>query len=162
VVAASGRGKFEAAFPNKQRTSPMRLILPALLFILTPVTHAQEWQPVATELLAKEKPGPFGLCGVLVDHATGTLYVNLSDRGVYRSNDQGKTWTRHGKERKGRTETPGCFQLDPTGTTRKFVLSLVYGAPVMVGSTDPEGTSRRAFRHSHGWSTIRRPTRFTS
>jgi photosystem II stability/assembly factor-like uncharacterized protein len=120
----------------------MRIILPALLLLLSPVARAQEWQPVATDLLAKEKPGYGGLCGVLVDHATGTLFVNVSDRGVFRSNDQGKTWARHGKERRGRTETPGCFQLDPTGTTKQFVMPVVYGAPVLVGSTDPEGTTR--------------------
>lgn len=120
----------------------MRFILPGLLLLLAPLARAQEWQPVATELLAKEKPGYGGLCGVLVDHATGTLYVNVSDRGVFRSNDQGKTWVRHGQQRGGRTETPGCFQLVPTGTSKQFVLALVYGKPVLIGSTDPDGTSR--------------------
>ena len=78
------------------------------------ITNAADWQPITTELLAKEKPGYGGLSGVVVDHANGHLYVCLSDRGVYRSTDQGKTWERFGKEAfKGRTEWPGCFQLDP-------------------------------------------------
>jgi photosystem II stability/assembly factor-like uncharacterized protein len=85
----------------------------------------------------------------VVDHATGTLYVNVSDRGVYRSTDQGKTWAKFGKEdRKGRTETPGCVQLDPTGNSRSFVLALVYGAPVLVGSTDPGGATREMDKRS--------------
>ena len=111
----------------------LRFVLPAVLLLLASGVRAQDWQPVATELLAREKPGYGGLCGVVVDHATGTLYVNVSDRGVYRSTDQGKTWAKFGKEdRKGRTETPGCVQLDPTGNSRSFVLALVYGAPVLV------------------------------
>ena len=62
------------------------------------VTHAADWQPITTELLAKEKPGYGGLSGVVVDHTNGALYVCLSDRGVFRSTDQGKTWERFGKD----------------------------------------------------------------
>ena len=58
----------------------------------------------------------------------------MSDRGIFRSTDQGKTWERFGKEAfKGRTEWPGCFQLDPTGKTKRFLIALVYGAPITVG-----------------------------
>ena len=62
----------------------------------------------------------------------GEVYVDLSDRGLYRSADQGKTWKGLGDELKGRTEWPGCLQLDPTGKTRRLAVALVYGSPVAV------------------------------
>ena len=99
--------------------------------------RATEWQPVTTELLAREKTGFGGLCGVVVDHSTGRLFVNLSDRGVFTSADRGRSWERLGKEPfKGRTEDPGCFLLDPTGKTNKLLLPLVYGVPLSFGTAD--------------------------
>jgi hypothetical protein len=115
------------------------LPLSLLLFLASAARGADEWQPVATDLLAKEKTGFGGLSGVAVDRDTGTLYVCLSDRGVFRSTDSGKTWERHGKDvPKGRTETPGCLQLDPTGKTKRLLMATVYGGPVIVASTNPD------------------------
>jgi photosystem II stability/assembly factor-like uncharacterized protein len=92
-----------------------------------------DWRPVATDLLQREKPGFGGLTGIVVDHATGELWVMLSDRGVYRSVDRGATWTRAGaSQQKGRTEAPGCWLLDPTGKSATMVTALVYGAPIAV------------------------------
>lgn len=120
----------------------MRLVFLSLFFFLAPVARAaDDWQPVAADLIAKEKPGYGGLSGVAVDRETGTLYVCLSDRGVFRSADQGKTWTRHGKTApNGRTETPGCLQLDPSAATKRILMATVYGGPVVVGTTDPMTT----------------------
>ena len=74
----------------------MRFLTLSLGFFLlaSTVRGADEWQPVATELLAKEKTGFGGLTGVAVDRATGTLYICLSDDGLFRSTDQGKSWER--------------------------------------------------------------------
>ena len=33
-----------------------------------------DWQPIATDLLQREKTGFGGLCGVVVDHTSGDLY----------------------------------------------------------------------------------------
>ena len=97
------------------------------------VAGAAEWQPVATDLIKTEKPGFGGLCGVVVDHKTGDVIVNLSDRGFYRSTDQGKTWARLGSQTlKGRTEWPGCLMLDPVGEGKLLVSALVYGEPILV------------------------------
>ncbi|MBP3957121.1 hypothetical protein J8F10_17795 [Gemmata sp. G18] len=117
----------------------MRFVLLSLAVFIGPAARAADgWQPVATELLAKEKTGFGGLSGVAVDHDTGTLFVCLSDRGVFRSADSGKTWERHGKDvPKGRTETPGCLQRDPTGKTKTLLMATVYGGPVIVASSDP-------------------------
>lgn len=62
---------------------------------------AQDWQPVTEALIAAEKPGYGKLCGVAVDHATGDLTINLSDKGLYRSADQGKSWQKIGTSFKG-------------------------------------------------------------
>jgi hypothetical protein len=94
-----------------------------------------EWRPVASSLLRAEKAGFGGLCGVLVDHRTGDLWVNLSDRGMFHSSDRGETWKRVSDQQpKGRTETPGCWLLDPTGASCTMVTALVYGDPIAVSA----------------------------
>ena len=116
----------------------MRLASLACLLGLLPTAVAVEWHPVTTALLEKEKPGYGGLSGVVVDHATGHILVELSDRGVFRSTDQGKNWERVSTGPfKGRTEIPGCFQLDPTGKSKRLLLPTVYGGPIVVGAGDP-------------------------
>src|SRR5262245_8664516 len=66
------------------------LLLGGLL--LAGAVQAADWEPVTAELLKKEKTGFGGLCGVVVDRKTGALVVDLSDRGLFRSADGGKTW----------------------------------------------------------------------
>ena len=110
-----------------------------LLLLFALVTHVQAadpaWVPVATELLKSEKTGFGGLCGVVVDPQTGDVFANLSDRGMFLSRDQGQTWKRASETQpKGRTETPGCWLLDPTGQTNRLVTALVYGDPISVSS----------------------------
>jgi hypothetical protein len=111
--------------------------LVALALTLAAVTpaRAQDWVAVTTDLVKSEKPGFGGLCGVVVDHRTGHVTINISDRGFYRSEDQGKSWKRLGDQvLKGRTEWPGCLMLDPIGS-KTLVTALVYGEPLLV-STD--------------------------
>jgi uncharacterized protein (TIGR03067 family) len=92
------------------------------------------WQTTTEDLLRSQKPGYGGLCGVVVDHQTGDVIVNVSDCGFFRSTDQGQTWKRLGAEIKGRTEWPGCLQLDPTGKTKTLASALVYGSPIVVSA----------------------------
>ena len=103
-----------------------------ILACIVPASAADpDWQPVVTDLLKSEKTGFGGLCGIAVDHGTGDVWINLSDRGMFRSSDQGKTWKRvSDTQPKGRTETPGCWLLDPTGKTGRMVTALVYGSPI--------------------------------
>lgn len=115
----------------------MKHALP-LLLVLVPVARADEpaWIPMLGDFVKNEKPGFGGLCGVLVDPANGTVWINVSDRGFYRSDDQAKTFRRCGDTQpKGRTETPGCLLLDPTGKTQRLMTALVYGGPIS-GSSD--------------------------
>jgi photosystem II stability/assembly factor-like uncharacterized protein len=116
----------------------MKSSLAALLLVSWPALVASagaDWRPVATDLLKREKTGFGGLCGVLVDHRTGDLWINLSDRGMFHSSDQGKSWKRVSETQpRGRTETPGCWQFDPTGKGRKMVTALVYGSPLAVSA----------------------------
>jgi photosystem II stability/assembly factor-like uncharacterized protein len=112
-----------------------RLLVCVLLVI--PTTLRADWRPVTTDVIAAEKPGYGKLCGVLVDPATGEILINLSDKGFYRSTDQGQSWKRaHDALIKGRTEWPGCFQRDPTGKSKKLVAALVYGAPLSISLDD--------------------------
>lgn len=113
-----------------------RTVITGLLTVtMSVVATAQDWAPVTVELLKSEKTGFGGLCGVLVDHQTGTLWANLSDRGMFQSADQGQTWKRISETQpKGRTETPGCWLLDPTGKSNRMVTALVYGSPISVSA----------------------------
>jgi photosystem II stability/assembly factor-like uncharacterized protein len=111
---------------------------------------AGEWKATTAELVSKEKPGYGGVSGVLVDHATGDVYVYLSERGLYQSKDQGRTWTSlgHGPT-KGRTEWPGCLQLDPSGKSKRLVAATVYGGPIGAGPLDGDSWRLLDNKSSH-------------
>jgi hypothetical protein len=118
-----------------------------LAFAFAGSAIAQDWQPITEALIAAEKPGFGKLCGVVVDHKTGDLIINLSDKGFYKSTNAGKDWTKLGTPIKGRTETPGCVMLDPTGGKR-IVSALVYGSPIVV--SEDSGASWKALDKASG------------
>jgi hypothetical protein len=108
------------------------------------------WQGTLGDLVKTENAGFGGLCGMVVDPTNGTIWINISDRGFYRSDDQARTFHRiSDKQPRGRTETPGCFQLDPTGASQRLMTALVYGSPISV--TEDAGATWRSFdaRSSH-------------
>jgi hypothetical protein len=119
------------------------------LVLVSPAAPAAEWRATTVELLRAQKPGFGGLCGVVVDHQTGDILVNVSDRGFFRSTDQGKSWKRLGAELKGRTEWPGCLQLDPTGKTKAVASALVYGSPIVVNADGAGNWSAMDKKSSH-------------
>jgi photosystem II stability/assembly factor-like uncharacterized protein len=114
------------------------VLLLVSILLLPLVTRAEDgnappWKPVASELLKREKTGFGGLCGLVVDHTSGEVWVNLSDRGMFHSDDQGESWKRvSDMQPSGRTETPGCWLLDPTGNTKRMVTALVYGDAISI------------------------------
>src|SRR4029079_1499984 len=100
--------------PHLRRWLAAALALPLFLSILPPAGGQPAepgWEKVLNEFLKSEKFGFGGLGGLLVDHASGALILNMSDAGIYRSTDQGKSFQRMNQEAiKGRTEFPGCMQ----------------------------------------------------
>lgn len=118
---------------------PLSSVFSSRPSVLCPSAQGPAWQGTLGDLVKAEKAGFGGLCGVTVDPATGTVWVNLSDRGFYRSDDQARTFRRGGGDQpRGRTESPGCLTLDPTGDSRRLVTALVYGSPVSVSADGGE------------------------
>jgi photosystem II stability/assembly factor-like uncharacterized protein len=110
-----------------------RIVMSVGLFIAVSVLSAAEepkWEPMLGTFPKTEKAGFGGLCGFCVDRSTGDIIVNISDRGFYKSTDGAKTFKRISETQpNGRTETPGCFLIDPTGKTKTLLTALVYGPP---------------------------------
>lgn len=105
-----------------------------LLAFVTPLRA--DWQKATDSTALKEKSGFGGICGVLVDRKTGHVLINVSDKGLYRSTNQGETFTPFAQPFKGRTEWPGCMMFDPTGKSDRLIIALVYGSPILVGSRE--------------------------
>jgi hypothetical protein len=54
-----------------------------LLLSAAPTLAAADWQPVLADLLKSAKPDFGRLSGVVVNHETGCVFINLSERGIY-------------------------------------------------------------------------------
>jgi photosystem II stability/assembly factor-like uncharacterized protein len=113
----------------------MRCIALFVLLASNSTSSAADWEPMVTDLLKTEKLGYGGLTGVVVDRQTSNVYIWLSDKGLYKSTDQAKSFTPFGKPTKGRTEWPGCMLTNPSGPLKIWTIALVYGEPIIT-STD--------------------------
>jgi photosystem II stability/assembly factor-like uncharacterized protein len=128
---------------------PFTPLQPPSSWILPPTARSQDWVAVTAELLKSEKTGFGGLCGVVIHPPSGDVIINLSDRGLFRSRDQGTSWQRLGSAPlKGRTETPGCLMIDPFQHQR-LVSTLVYGSPIVVSPDLGESWRTLSPRSSH-------------
>ena len=128
---------------------------------------AAEWVSISdTVTNGLSKPGTYGpTAGVAVDRANGNVFMVVSDYGMWRSGDHGKTFTRvDDKTIGGRCETGWALQMDPAGG-RMFAF-MIYGSSAMTtdggktwaksklshldfGGVDWEDTGKRLLAHRH-------------
>jgi len=85
-------------------------------------TQAPKWTDVSAPVLkqladeGKKLDWPQGTAGVTVDPATGEVYMVVPGQGLWKSADQGATFTRvDGGAVGGRCETSYALQFDPAG-----------------------------------------------
>jgi hypothetical protein len=83
-----------------------------LVLIAAPAMAADpDWQPVLGDLLKSDKPDSGRLGGVVVNHDTGCVFVNLGERGIYCSGA-------------GATKFNPLSQQLAAGADKKFVVAL--------------------------------------
>lgn len=140
------------------------------VFVAVAPLKAAEWvnisDPFTTDL---PKPGIYGpTAGVVVDRADGTVFMVVSDYGLWRSADHGKTFARvDDKIIGGRCETGWALQADPAG--KRLFCFMIYGSSALTtdggktwakskvshldyGGVDWEDTGKRllGLRHESG------------
>lgn len=101
------------------------------------------WINISDTLIASleaegKKPGyPGKAAGIIVDPATGNVFMAIPDQGLFLSADHGTTWTRtDGKNISGRCETGGTLQFDPAGKRLAcFMLDGIGGMTLDGGKT---------------------------
>jgi len=101
--------------------------------VTTPCTTTPKWTDVSTAqitqlggMAAQAYPG--GCSGTVVNRLTGDVSIKIIGFGIWRSSDQGTTWTRIDKNTidmgGGRCENGWGFQVDQDNTTRMAVFTL--------------------------------------
>jgi photosystem II stability/assembly factor-like uncharacterized protein len=150
----------------------MKPLIPFIPFALSVAPLlAAEWENISDAPIAaaQVKPGYAGpTAGVVVDPASGDVFMVVNDQGLWRSNDHGATFARcDGKNIGGRCETGWALQADPAG--KRLACFMIYGDSAMTtdggatwtkwksshfdfGAVDWAGTGRRllALRHESG------------
>ncbi len=86
-----------------------------------------KWVPITASVAAEMTAGPFAkTAGVTVDPATGDVYMILSDKGLWKSTDQGQKFARvDDKTVGGRCETGFALNFDPAG--QRLMCFMIYG-----------------------------------
>jgi photosystem II stability/assembly factor-like uncharacterized protein len=123
----------------------------SLLFIIPAALRAQDdkekWVSISEPVTSKLKvgyPGK-GTAGVAVDPATGDVYMVVSDQGLWKSTDQGETFTRiDNKNVTGRCETGWALNFDPAG--KRLMCFMIYGNSA---ATDDAGKTWTPSKLSH-------------
>lgn len=135
-------------------TLPLRASLLVLLGVLAAAAGEAEkgkWLPISDGILAqleteKLKVGyPGATAGVAVDRASGDVFVVVCDQGLWKSTDQGATFSRvDGKAIGGRCETGFALDADPAG--KRLMCFMIYGASAL---TADGGATWTASKLSH-------------
>ena len=116
------------------------------LTALTSTTLAVEWVNISDSTTSKLKPGYAGpTAGVVVDPASSDVFMVVNDLGLWRSSDQGKSFSRcDGEAIGGRCETGWALQADPAG--KRIACFMIYGSSAM---TTDGGTTWTKFTTTH-------------
>ncbi len=104
------------------------------------------WTLISQSVTAQVKPGyPGKTAGVVVDPASGELYMVVPDQGLWKSTDHGQSFARvDGMVIGGRCETGFALNFDPAG--KRLACFMIYGSS---GSTSDGGKTWTAFKTSH-------------
>jgi photosystem II stability/assembly factor-like uncharacterized protein len=123
----------------------MKCLFP-LLAALTIEASAGEWVNISDSFTGTVKPGYAGpTAGVTVDRVTGSVFVVVSDQGLWRSTDRGATFSRcDGKAIGGRGETGWTLNADPAG--KRLACFMIYGDSAV---TTDGGNTWKKFKTSH-------------
>ena len=116
------------------------------LLALTITAHAGEWVNISDSTTAPLKPGYGGpTAGIVVDRASGDVFMVVSDLGLWRSADRGATFARcDEKNIGGRCETGWALQADPAG--KRLACFMIYGDSAL---TSDGGKTWTKFKTSH-------------
>ena len=123
---------------------PLVLLVPSVLFVTAAL--AGEWANISDPVTGQLKPGYGGpTAGVVVDRASGDVFMVVSDQGLWRSSDRGATFARcDEKNIGGRCETGWALQADPAG--KRLACFMIYGDSAM---TTDGGKTWTKFKTSH-------------
>jgi len=107
---------------------------------------AGDWESISDNTTAPLKPGYGGpTAGVVVDRASGDVFMVISDLGLWRRADHGATFARcDGKTIGGRCETGWALQADPAG--KRLACFMIYGDSAI---TTDGGKTWTKFKTSH-------------
>lgn len=133
------------------------------------LVSAAEWVNISDPITSQVKPGYAGpTAGVVVDRASGAVFMVVNDQGLWKSTDRGQSFRRVDNGNiGGRCETGWALQADPAG--QRLFCFMIYGSSALTtdggqtwskskvshldfGAVDWEDTGQRllALRHESG------------
>jgi photosystem II stability/assembly factor-like uncharacterized protein len=92
---------------------------------------AAEWVNISDPITTQVKPGYAGpTAGVVVDRASGAVFMVVNDQGLWKSTDRGQSFSRVDAQNiGGRCETGWALQADPGG--QRLFCFMIYGSSAM-------------------------------
>mgnify|MGYP002623681583 CR=1 FL=1 len=104
------------------------------------------WVAISEEVTSQVKPGyPGKTAGVTVDPATGDVFMVVPDQGIWKSTNQGESFSRIDEENiGGRCETGYALNFDPAG--KRLACFMIYGSSA---STTDGGKTWNRWKTSH-------------
>lgn len=129
----------------------LRLVTGFWLALVPSGLRAGEWQNISADVYKKlqDEAKPQGDIkhsgGIAVEPVSGDVYLMMCGQGIWKSSDQGASFTRiDDGSFDGRCETGGSFNVDPKGG--RMVLATVYGSSALISNG---GKSIRRFTSGH-------------